>query len=52
MITLRKKILTDRGDHCTTESLLDYPSFGKYCKLIVIHLSKKHKLDTDPKAKH
>ena len=29
---------------------LDYPCFKKYCKLIVIHLNNKEKLDVDPKA--
>ena len=33
-----------------TQCLLDDPYFKKYHKLIAIDLSKKNKLDADPKA--
>ena len=39
-----------QGDDCTTGSLLDYPYFKKYCKMIAIDSSKQQALDTDPKA--
>ena len=45
-----RKIATGQGDDYTTGSLLDYPYFEKYYKLIAIDLSKQQKLDADPKA--
>ena len=45
-----RKIATGHGDDYTSGCLLDYPYFKKYCKLIVIDLSKQQKLDADPKA--
>ena len=44
------KIATGQGDDYTTGSVLDYPNFTKYYKLIAIDLSKQQKLDADPKA--
>ena len=35
-----RKTSTGQGDDYTTECLLDYPYFKKYCKLIAIDLSK------------
>ena len=45
-----RKIALDQGDDYTTGSLLDYNCFEKYCKMIVIDLSKQQALDADPKA--
>ena len=44
------KIATGQGDDNTTGSLLDYPYFKKYSKLITIDLSRQQKLHADPKA--
>ena len=44
------KTVRGQGDDCTTGSLLDYPYFKKYCKMIAIDSSKQQALDTDPKA--
>ena len=41
---------TGQGDDYTTACLLDYKYYNKHYKMIVIDLSKKHALDTDPKA--
>ena len=35
-----RKTSTGQGDDYTTECLLDYPYFKKYCELIAIDLSK------------
>ena len=45
-----RKITIGQCDDYTTDCLLDYPDFKKYCKLIAIDLSKQQKLDSDPKA--
>ena len=45
-----RKIATGWGDDYTTGCLLDYAYFKKYCKLIVVDLSKQQALDADPKA--
>ena len=42
--------MTCQGDCYVGGSLLDYPNFKKYYKLIAIDLSKQQKLDADPKA--
>ena len=44
------KIATGQGDDYRTGSVLDYPNFTKYYKLIAIDLSKQQKLDADPKV--
>ena len=41
---------TGQGDDYTTACLLDYKYYNKHYKMIVIDLSRKHALDTDPKA--
>ena len=40
----------DNIQEITTDYLLNYPYFKKYCKMIAIDLSKQRALDTDPKA--
>ena len=45
-----RKIATGQGDDYIIWSLLDYPYFKKYYKLIAIDLSKQRKLDVDPKS--
>ena len=45
-----RKIATGRGDNYTTDWLLDYTYFKKYCKMIVVDLNKQQALDADPKA--
>ena len=45
-----RKIATGLGDDYIIWSLLDYPHFKKYYKLIAIDLSKQSKLDVDPKS--
>ena len=45
-----RKIATGQGDDYIIWSLLDYPYFKKYYKLIAIDLSKQSKLDVDPKS--
>ena len=40
----------DNIQKITTDYLLNYPYFKKYCKMIAIDLSKQRALDTDPKA--
>ena len=44
-----QKSATGQGDY-TTGCLLYYPYFKEYFKLTAIDLSKKQKLDADPKA--
>ena len=44
-----RKIETGQGDDYITGSLLDYPYFKDYYKMIEINLSKHQALDTDPK---
>ena len=39
-----QKIATGQGDDYTSGSLLDYPYFKEYYKLIVIDLSKQQKV--------
>ena len=39
-----QKIATGQGDDYTSDSLLDYPYFKEYYKLIVIDLSKQQKV--------
>ena len=45
-----KKIETGQGYNCATECLLAYPYFRKHYNLTAIELSKRQKLDADPKA--
>ena len=45
-----RKIEAGQGDDYTTGSLLNYPYFKKYYKLIAIDLTKQEKLYADPKA--
>ena len=45
-----RKIAASQGDYYTTGSLLDYPYYKEYYKLIAIDLIKQQKLDADPKA--
>ena len=45
-----KKISTDKGDNYTTGCLLDFVYFKIDHKMIAIDLSKKHVLDSNPKA--
>ena len=45
-----RKIVTGQDDDYTTGCLPDYLYFEKYYKLSVIDLSKRQKLDADPKA--
>ena len=49
MITIRKTATGQRNDY-TTSCLLDYPYFKEHCNLTAIDLSKRQKLDADPKA--
>ena len=39
-----------KGEDYTTGSLLDYNYFNKHYKLVAVDLSKKKKLDADPRA--
>ena len=45
-----QKIATGKGDHYTTDYLLDYNYFKNYYKMIAIDLSKQQALDADRKA--
>ena len=45
-----RKIAAGQGDDYTTGCLLDYAYFKDYYKMIVIDLSKRQALDSDPKA--
>ena len=45
-----QKIVTGQEDEYSTDCLLDYLYFKKYCKLIAIDLSKQQALHADPKA--
>ena len=45
-----KKISTDKGDNYTTGCLLDFVYFKIDHKMIATDLSKKHVLDSNPKA--
>ena len=48
-----QKFATGQGDDYTTGSLLDYPYFKNYYKMIAIDLRKKQQVfDADPKAIH
>ena len=44
------KVATIQEDDYTNSCLLDYNYFKHYYRMIVIDLSKKQALDTDPKA--
>ena len=45
-----RKFATGQDDNCTPGCLLNYPYFKKCYKLIAKDLSRKRKLDSDPKA--
>ena len=45
-----KKVMTGKGEDCTTGSLLDYNYFDKHYKLVAVDLSKQKELDADPRA--
>ena len=45
-----REISTGQRDNYTTGCLLDDNYFNNYYKIIAIDLSKKHALDSDPKA--
>ena len=45
-----KRISTDKGDNYTTGCLLDFVYFKIDHKMIATDLSKKHVLDSNPKA--
>ena len=48
-----QKFATGQGDDYTTGSLLDYPYFKNYYKMIAIDLREKQQVfDADPKAIH
>ena len=49
MITIIQAATGRRNDYATS-CLLDYPFFKEHCKLTAIDLSKRQKLDADPKA--
>ena len=38
------------GDDCTVGCLLDYKYYSKHYKLVIINLSKKKELDSDPRS--
>ena len=42
-----KKVMTGKGEHYTTGSLLDYDYFKKNYKLVAVDLSKQKELDPD-----
>ena len=43
-------MVTGHSDDKRTDSLVDYPYFKNYYKMIAIDLSKQQELDADPKA--
>ena len=45
-----RKFATGQDDNCTPGCLLNYSYFKKCYKLIAKDLSRKRKLDSDPKA--
>ena len=45
-----RNIATGQEDDYTTSSLLDYPYFKNYYKMIAIDLNKQQALNTDPKV--
>ena len=40
----------EKGEDCTTGSLLGYNYFKEYYKLVAVDLSKQKELDADPRA--